>query len=137
MFLRAFVKFEVSCRFKNYMVAMVNKSLLPPRLQIPLLGEVVFLTHGLKYNLELLLFCKYCTFNECCNIVHFTWMQSSSSPMLKPHTEAFLFSTHAKVHNESSFRINTCGLLQGVHGHLLKTVGISKRIIGKLPSAMI
>ncbi|XP_034239264.1 autophagy-related protein 9A [Thrips palmi] len=43
-------------RFKNYMVAMVNKSLLPPRLQVPLLGEVVFLTHGLKYNLELLLF---------------------------------------------------------------------------------
>ncbi|KAJ1528582.1 hypothetical protein ONE63_006985 [Megalurothrips usitatus] len=43
-------------RFKNYMVAMVNKSLLPPRLQVPLLGEIVFLTHGLKYNLELLLF---------------------------------------------------------------------------------
>jgi len=44
-------------RFKNYMVAMVNKNLLPVRFQVPLLGELSFLTHGLKYNLELLLFC--------------------------------------------------------------------------------
>ncbi|XP_048867140.1 autophagy-related protein 9B [Brienomyrus brachyistius] len=43
-------------RFKNYMVAMVNKSLLPVQLQLPLLGEVVFLTQGLKYNFELILF---------------------------------------------------------------------------------
>ncbi|XP_021928467.1 autophagy-related protein 9A isoform X2 [Zootermopsis nevadensis] len=43
-------------RFKNYMVAMVNKSLLPVRLHLPFLGEVVFLTRGLKYNIELLLF---------------------------------------------------------------------------------
>ncbi|CAG2059997.1 unnamed protein product, partial [Timema podura] len=46
-------------RFKNYMVAMVNKSLLPIRLRLPFLGEVVFLTRGLKYNIELLLFCEY------------------------------------------------------------------------------
>ncbi|XP_029443817.1 autophagy-related protein 9B isoform X1 [Rhinatrema bivittatum] len=43
-------------RFKNYMVAMVNKSLLPIRFQLPLTGEVIFLTQGLKYNLELLFF---------------------------------------------------------------------------------
>ncbi|XP_013916654.1 PREDICTED: autophagy-related protein 9B-like [Thamnophis sirtalis] len=43
-------------RFKNYLVAMVNKSLLPVRFQLPLLGRGVFLTQGLKYNLELLLF---------------------------------------------------------------------------------
>nr|CAD7423592.1 unnamed protein product [Timema monikensis] len=43
-------------RFKNYMVAMVNKSLLPIRLRLPFLGEVIFLTRGLKYNIELLLF---------------------------------------------------------------------------------
>ncbi|KAM9287842.1 LOW QUALITY PROTEIN: autophagy-related protein 9B [Cariama cristata] len=43
-------------RFKNYTVAMVNKSLLPVRFHLPLLGSVVFLTQGLKYNLELLLF---------------------------------------------------------------------------------
>uniref|UniRef100_A0A8C2T4A9 Autophagy-related protein 9 n=1 Tax=Coturnix japonica TaxID=93934 RepID=A0A8C2T4A9_COTJA len=43
-------------RFKNYMVAMVNKSLLPVRFRLPLLGPVVFLTRGLLYNLELLLF---------------------------------------------------------------------------------
>ncbi|KAL1116836.1 hypothetical protein AAG570_005306 [Ranatra chinensis] len=43
-------------RFKNYMVAMVNKSLLPPKFNIPLVGEVVYLSHGLKYNIEFLLF---------------------------------------------------------------------------------
>ncbi|XP_054673232.1 autophagy-related protein 9B isoform X2 [Grus americana] len=43
-------------RFKNYTVAMINKSLLPVRFHLPLLGPVVFLTQGLKYNLELLLF---------------------------------------------------------------------------------
>lgn len=43
-------------RFKNYMVAMVNKSLIPIRFRIPFIGEVVFLTRGLKYNLELILF---------------------------------------------------------------------------------
>ncbi|MGH0140812.1 UNVERIFIED_CONTAM: hypothetical protein FKN15_031927 [Acipenser sinensis] len=43
-------------RFKNYMVAMVNKSLLPVQLHLPLLGDVVFLTQGLKYNFELIFF---------------------------------------------------------------------------------
>ncbi|KAM6918408.1 autophagy-related protein 9B [Xenentodon cancila] len=43
-------------RFKNYMVAMINKSLLPVHLQLPLLGNVVFVTQGLKYNFELILF---------------------------------------------------------------------------------
>lgn len=44
-------------RFKNYMVAMINKSLLPVRLKIPVVGEIIFMTTGLKYNMELLLFC--------------------------------------------------------------------------------
>ncbi|XP_076633465.1 autophagy-related protein 9 [Colletes latitarsis] len=43
-------------RFKNYMVAMINKSLLPVRLKVPIIGEVIFMTRGLKYNMELLLF---------------------------------------------------------------------------------
>uniref|UniRef100_A0A3P9JEJ8 Autophagy-related protein 9 n=1 Tax=Oryzias latipes TaxID=8090 RepID=A0A3P9JEJ8_ORYLA len=43
-------------RFKNYMVAMVNKSLLPVRFRLPVLGEVVFFTRGLKYNFELIFF---------------------------------------------------------------------------------
>uniref|UniRef100_A0A3P8XWZ6 Autophagy-related protein 9 n=1 Tax=Esox lucius TaxID=8010 RepID=A0A3P8XWZ6_ESOLU len=43
-------------RFKNYMVAMVNKSLLPVRFCPPLLGEMVFYTRGLKYNFELIFF---------------------------------------------------------------------------------
>ena len=43
-------------RFKNYLVAMVNKSLLPLTLPMPFVGSIIFLTQGLKYNLELLLF---------------------------------------------------------------------------------
>ncbi|TTH38805.1 Autophagy-related protein 9A [Bagarius yarrelli] len=43
-------------RFKNYMVAMVNKSLLPVRFRLPLLGDCVFYTRGLKYNFELIFF---------------------------------------------------------------------------------
>ncbi|XP_069585342.1 autophagy-related protein 9B [Ranitomeya imitator] len=43
-------------RFKNYMVAMVNKSLLPVRFRLPLAGDITFLSQGLKYNLELLFF---------------------------------------------------------------------------------
>jgi len=46
-------------RHKNYMVAMVNKSLLPVQLRIPVIGEIIFMTGGLKYNIELLLFCEY------------------------------------------------------------------------------
>lgn len=38
------------------MVAMVNKRLLPLYLPIPFIGEVPYLSKGLKYNLELLLF---------------------------------------------------------------------------------
>nr|XP_033800764.1 autophagy-related protein 9A isoform X2 [Geotrypetes seraphini] len=43
-------------RFKNYMVAMVNKSLLPIRFQLPLLGDTIFYTRGLKYNFQLIFF---------------------------------------------------------------------------------
>ncbi|XP_072901240.1 autophagy-related protein 9B isoform X2 [Hemitrygon akajei] len=43
-------------RFKNYMVAMVNKSLLPVRLSVPFLGDIVFFSQGLKYNFELIFF---------------------------------------------------------------------------------
>ncbi|XP_029973421.1 autophagy-related protein 9A [Salarias fasciatus] len=43
-------------RFKNYMVAMVNKSLLPVRFRLPVLGDYVFYTRGLKYNFELIFF---------------------------------------------------------------------------------
>ncbi|XP_069778764.1 autophagy-related protein 9B isoform X2 [Narcine bancroftii] len=43
-------------RFKNYMVAMVNKSLLPVRLSLPFLGDVIFFSQGLKYNFELIFF---------------------------------------------------------------------------------
>lgn len=48
-------------RFKNYTVAMINKSLLPVRLRMPFFGDVIFLTQGLKYNFELILFWGPCS----------------------------------------------------------------------------
>jgi len=76
-------------RHKNYMVAMINKNLLPLRLKLPMIGEVIFLTRGLKYNIELLLFCKYA------------------------HTT----NKHRNINIDYS-------LIQGDHGHHLKTIGI-------------
>ncbi|XP_065216875.1 autophagy-related protein 9A [Planococcus citri] len=43
-------------RSKNYMVAMVNKSVLPIKYNLPFFGEVTYMSQGLKYNYELLFF---------------------------------------------------------------------------------
>ncbi|KAI8430688.1 hypothetical protein MSG28_000879 [Choristoneura fumiferana] len=43
-------------RFNNYMVAMVNKSLLPLQIHVPFAGDFHYLSKGLKWNLEFLLF---------------------------------------------------------------------------------
>ncbi|CAH1789825.1 unnamed protein product [Owenia fusiformis] len=43
-------------RFKNYEIAMVNKSLLSLKYRVPFIGEYAFLSTGLKYNLEMILF---------------------------------------------------------------------------------
>ncbi|KFM71307.1 Autophagy-related protein 9A, partial [Stegodyphus mimosarum] len=43
-------------RHKNYMVAMVNKNILPLKYNVKFLGEWIYLSSGLEYNLELLLF---------------------------------------------------------------------------------
>ncbi|CAG9854013.1 unnamed protein product [Phyllotreta striolata] len=43
-------------RQENYMVAMVNKHLFPPRFNVPFLGELVYWTKTLRYNIQALLF---------------------------------------------------------------------------------
>ncbi|GAB6026770.1 hypothetical protein CHUAL_013269 [Chamberlinius hualienensis] len=43
-------------RNKNYMVAMVNKNLLPLAYRVPFIGDMYYLTKGLRYNLEIILF---------------------------------------------------------------------------------
>ena len=43
-------------RFKNYLVALMNKNLLPVRFTIPVCGEVVMLSRGLLFNIDLILF---------------------------------------------------------------------------------
>lgn len=46
-------------RFNNFMVAMVNRSKLPCKINIPLYGEKVFFSEGLRYNYEMILFWGY------------------------------------------------------------------------------
>ncbi|XP_013119032.2 autophagy-related protein 9A [Stomoxys calcitrans] len=43
-------------RFKNYLVALMNKNLLPVRFTLPVVGEVVTLSRGLLFNIDLILF---------------------------------------------------------------------------------
>ena len=46
-------------RFTNFLVAMVNRSKLPCKLNIPIYGEKVFFSEGLRYNYEMILFWGY------------------------------------------------------------------------------
>ncbi|XP_067638182.1 autophagy-related protein 9A isoform X3 [Eurosta solidaginis] len=43
-------------RFKNYMVALMNKNLLPVKFHLPFIGEVVTLSRGLMFNIHFILF---------------------------------------------------------------------------------
>ncbi|KAG7172558.1 autophagy-related protein 9A-like [Homarus americanus] len=43
-------------RFTNYFIAMVNKEIIPLKFEVPFNGEMVFLTKGLRFNIEMLLF---------------------------------------------------------------------------------
>ncbi|VVC36275.1 Autophagy-related protein 9 [Cinara cedri] len=43
-------------RTKNYLIALVNKSVLPTHFNIPFLGDVIYFSHGMKYNINFLLF---------------------------------------------------------------------------------
>ncbi|XP_045604603.1 autophagy-related protein 9A [Procambarus clarkii] len=43
-------------RFTNYFIAMVNKEIIPLKFEMPFGGEMIFLTKGLRYNVEMLLF---------------------------------------------------------------------------------
>ncbi|KAG5682488.1 hypothetical protein PVAND_011839 [Polypedilum vanderplanki] len=43
-------------RFQNYLIAMINKSVLPSKLNIPVFGEINVLSKLLIYNIELILF---------------------------------------------------------------------------------
>ncbi|XP_069966342.1 autophagy-related protein 9A isoform X2 [Bactrocera oleae] len=50
------INYQVLFGFKNYMVALMNKNLLPVKFNIPLLGECVTLSRGLLYNIHFILF---------------------------------------------------------------------------------
>lgn len=43
-------------RWKNYLIAMQNKGIIPCVYNFPFIGRRAFLTQGIKYNLKLILF---------------------------------------------------------------------------------
>ncbi|XP_015791840.1 autophagy-related protein 9A [Tetranychus urticae] len=43
-------------RYHNYMIALLNKNLLPIHYKVPLLGEQTYFSKGLEFNIRLLLF---------------------------------------------------------------------------------
>ncbi|XP_001360466.3 autophagy-related protein 9A [Drosophila pseudoobscura] len=43
-------------RFKNYLVALMNKQLLPVRFHLPFLGEICSLSRGMLFNIDFILF---------------------------------------------------------------------------------
>ncbi|KAH9421918.1 Atg9bp [Dermatophagoides pteronyssinus] len=43
-------------RRANYMIALINKGVLPIYFRVPLLGECIYLTSGLEFNFRILLF---------------------------------------------------------------------------------
>ena len=64
------------------MIAMVHKQHLPLHHQVPFIGDVIFFSEGLKFNLEWLFFGSYIT-NP--------WAPFSSFQLKRKHT--FLYST--------------------------------------------
>lgn len=46
-------------RYKNYMIAMIDRQILPLQSRVPFLGELTFFTESLRINLEWLLFGKH------------------------------------------------------------------------------
>ena len=48
-------------RYKNYMLALVHKNILPLEHRVPFLGDVIFFSEGLKFNIEWILFGTYLT----------------------------------------------------------------------------
>lgn len=43
-------------RFNNYFIAMVNKNIMPLKYEVPFFGEIVVLTKGMRFNIDMLLF---------------------------------------------------------------------------------
>nr|AWV66659.1 autophagy-related protein 9 [Brachionus plicatilis] len=58
-------------RFRNYLVAMVNQGILPPKIDVPIFGQLVLLTTGFKYNFEFLFFWgPFAPFQNCYQLRH-------------------------------------------------------------------
>lgn len=52
------IPFVLDFRFKNYMVAMMNKNLIHSTVCLPIVGETNFFSKSLRFNLELIFFRK-------------------------------------------------------------------------------
>lgn len=54
--LNSFNCYFIFCRYKNYMVALMNKNLIQTTVHLPLAGETNFFSKSLRFNLELIFF---------------------------------------------------------------------------------
>lgn len=86
-------------RYKNYMLALVHKNILPLEHRVPFLGDVIFFSEGLKFNIEWILFGSYLT-NP--------WAPFSSF-QLKPQYKRS--SCRQELSADLSKRIFFCGLV--------------------------
>ncbi|MCL4125632.1 UNVERIFIED_CONTAM: hypothetical protein GTU68_037453 [Idotea baltica] len=43
-------------RFNNYFIAMINKEVIPLKYNLPFLGKYTYLTRGLRFNIDMILF---------------------------------------------------------------------------------
>lgn len=53
-------RLSIAHRFKNYMVAMMNKNLIHSTVNLPVIGETNFFSKSLRFNLEVIFFRKFC-----------------------------------------------------------------------------
>ncbi|XP_072931168.1 autophagy-related protein 9A [Epargyreus clarus] len=74
-------------RFNNYMVAMVNKNLLPLQIHVPCVGDFHYLSRGLKWNLEFLLFSSPWSPWENCWQLRECYKDHTKRMMLARHLE--------------------------------------------------
>ncbi|KAI1304101.1 Autophagy-related protein 9A [Halotydeus destructor] len=52
-------------RHRNYLIALINKGLIPLHYRVPLIGEMTYLSKGLLFNMEYLLFKGPLSLFEC------------------------------------------------------------------------
>jgi autophagy-related protein 9 len=100
-------------RFKNYEVAMVNQGLLPPKIDVPVIGQLILLTTGFKYNFEFLFFWgPFAPFTNCYQLRSEFKVYSKRDDLTAEYrtTSFFIFSL-------AKFKLSSCSINCVSHFH--------------------